>query len=185
MDTPKATEEIWRNSPLAPDHVFVSNFGRLKTADRLAPSKVAWRSAQLRKGGILSPWLGRNGYYYVAVKMGTTRPKFLVHRLVASAFCEGFDPALSVNHIDGNKHNNLPSNLEWVTLARNTEHQWGTGLIDIRGVRHPSCKLTDDQVRHVLKCLASGASSPSLARAMGVSCALIYKIRRGDRVAWS
>jgi hypothetical protein len=43
-----------------------------------------------------------------------------VHRLVAMAFCAGWDASLSVDHIDGNKTNNKVSNLRMVTVTENS-----------------------------------------------------------------
>lgn len=54
-----------------------------------------------------------------------------VHQLVCLAFV-GLPPnngkRYEVNHIDGNKHNNLPFNLEWTTRSENTLHALKTGL---------------------------------------------------------
>jgi hypothetical protein len=55
--------------------------------------------------------------------------KMLLHRIVAEAWCAGkSDAKPHVNHIDGNKLNNTPSNLEWCTAAENNAHARQTGL---------------------------------------------------------
>lgn len=56
-----------------------------------------------------------------------------VHRIMAKTFLShdydlSFDE-LQVNHIDGNKHNNCLSNLEWCTHRENCRHAHRTGLI--------------------------------------------------------
>lgn len=53
-----------------------------------------------------------------------------VHQLVATYFvCLQPDAEHShVNHKDGNKENNTPSNLEWATPSENNEHARKTGL---------------------------------------------------------
>lgn len=45
-----------------------------------------------------------------------------VHRLVAEAWLDDFDPALTVNHRDGNKHNNDYHNLEMMTSKENVNY---------------------------------------------------------------
>tara|TARA_R110000822_G_scaffold27790_3_gene82674 strand:- start:4 stop:441 length:438 start_codon:yes stop_codon:yes gene_type:complete len=130
----------------------------------------------------MSPFIQNNGYQHVAPKFGASRKKLLVHRLIAKAFVAGWFDGATVNHKDGDKLNNLPQNLEWMTLAENTSHQWETGLVNIRGQRHPSAKLTDAQS---LEIAARNAESPTLlAREYGVSVSMIYKIRQGRKKAW-
>lgn len=51
-----------------------------------------------------------------------------VHRLVAEHFCNKPDGKNYVNHIDGDKHNNLANNLEWVTWSENCIHAIKNGL---------------------------------------------------------
>jgi len=51
-----------------------------------------------------------------------------VHRLVAEAFLPNPLGLKEVNHIDGDKHNNCASNLEWCDRQQNIDHAWLTGL---------------------------------------------------------
>jgi hypothetical protein len=111
----------------------------------------------------ISPWVARNGYYTVSAKLGSVRPKMLVHRLIAMAFVDGYSEGLTVNHINGNKLDNRPENLEWITRANNTKHEWETGLVDLRGENAPNHKLTQKQVMHIRKALRLGVSANSLA----------------------
>lgn len=68
-------------------------------------------------------YVGNHGY-----KCFRFRGKlFLTHRLIAECFVTG-DTTLHVNHKDGNKLNNSPSNLEWVTPAENNKHAREIGL---------------------------------------------------------
>lgn len=53
---------------------------------------------------------------------------YLVSRLVAMTWVDGYEPSLTVNHIDGNPQNNNCSNLEWVTLSENIKKGYANGL---------------------------------------------------------
>jgi len=131
----------------------------------------------------LTPVLNNRGYLEVSVLFNKKRSKFSVHRLVAIAFVPGFEQSLTVNHINGDKLDNRPENLEWVTLAENTRHQWKTGLVDLRGENAPGHKLTQRQVIHIRKALRAGVSANSLAIIAGVNASTIYLIGKGKR--WS
>jgi hypothetical protein len=176
------TDEIWRPVVGYPElaHVEVSSLGRVRTLDRVAASKRAAQPTQLKRGGTISPYVAHNGYLQIQIKVGGVRRKYYVHRMVGLAFVLGHFDGASIDHIDGNKLNNLPGNLQWVTLARNTSLQWKTGLVNLRGERNPGCKLTDAQVREVR---ASDESACVAAERLGVSSSLIYKIRSGQKRA--
>ena len=60
---------------------------------------------------------GEGGYKY-----------FSVHRLVAETYIKNTDNKAQVNHMDGNKLNNLMCNLEWMTASENQKHCSDIGL---------------------------------------------------------
>ncbi len=83
-----------------------------------------------RDGHILKPCVIDRGKGYLSValsKEGKVK-KYLVHRLVATAFISNLQNKEQVNHIDGNSLNNVVDNLEWVSNRENTIHAYNTGL---------------------------------------------------------
>jgi HNH endonuclease len=64
------------------------------------------------------------GYRYVKCN----RKRRYVHRLVAQKFIPNPNNKKCVNHKDGNKLNNHVDNLEWATVAENTQHAVDMGL---------------------------------------------------------
>ena len=81
-----------------------------------------------RTGRILQPRKNPKGYNIVSLYDNGLQHTKKIHRLVAKAFCEGFDEDREVNHIDGNKNNNSKTNLEWCTGSENINHAYETGL---------------------------------------------------------
>jgi hypothetical protein len=57
------------------------------------------------------------------------RKQKLIHRVVAEEFCEKKDGMNIVNHLDGNKQNNRPENLEWTDADGNMQHASDNGLL--------------------------------------------------------
>jgi hypothetical protein len=76
----------------------------------------------------------KNGYKVITITCNKKSYNFLVHRLVAMAFLELPKEKLTVNHKDGNKHNNHYLNLEWATMLENNRHARKLGLT--KGVPH-------------------------------------------------
>lgn len=123
------------------------------------------------------------GYLEVCFVHNRKTYKHLVHRLVALAFVDGYEDGLVVRHKDGDKMNNTPPNLEWVSKARSSAAAWERGLIPLRGEGQPTSKLSEAQVRCIRRLLDKGVSANSLAVVAGVSSSLIYLIRDGKRWA--
>lgn len=101
-----------------------------------------------------------------------------VHDAVALAFIGPKPAGASVNHIDGNKTNNLPSNLEYVSHAENMRHAAAAGLM-AHGEAHPAAKLNDDAVRALRADRGAGLSFSRLARKYGISIATAYHAANG------
>lgn len=165
---------------------LVSTDGRVKApAHETAYTRTRGGKVQTFKAQFpereLSPCKARHGYLEVAAMRDGKRIKVLLHRLVALAHVPGFRDGLSVNHIDGNKLNNHPANLEWVSLARNAQHAWETGLVNLRGEAQPGAKLTSKRVIYIRRLLAQGIPAHTLAIVAGVSDSTIGLIRDGKR----
>ena len=73
------------------------------------------------KKTVMSP-CQRSGYDSVHLSDVSGGKNLKNHRLVAMAFIPKPVGCDIVNHIDGNRHNNCVTNLEWTTIADNNKH---------------------------------------------------------------
>ena len=74
-------------------------------------------------------------YHYVQFWRKDKPTHKAVHRLVAEAFIPNPENKPIVNHLDGNKHNNAVTNLEWATHSENHKHAFATGLRSVEDCR--------------------------------------------------
>lgn len=81
----------------------------------------------IKTNKILKGDLNNLGYRRVTL-YSPIKKRFFIHRLVALHFCKGYNENLVVNHIDGDKLNNIASNLEWVTHSENDKHAYKLNL---------------------------------------------------------
>ena len=100
----------------------------------------------------LKQTINRDGYSMVKLCDNGYEKNCSVHRLVADAFFDGDHDGFEVNHIDGNKHNNVVENLEWVDNGENIRHADNLGLRSVsKGEKHYMCKITDEIVQEIRK----------------------------------
>jgi hypothetical protein len=70
-------------------------------------------------------------YLRIELSINKKPKKFFVHRLVAECYLANPEEKPTVNHIDGNPSNNHVTNLEWATVAENTQHAYDNGLAKV------------------------------------------------------
>jgi hypothetical protein len=178
--------EVWKEVESKGVKLLVSSDGRVKAPSytsvytRTRNGKTQQMQASIPER-LAAPFVTKNGYLEVSPKNNGFRVKHLLHRLIGIAFVPGYRDGLTINHINGNKLDNRIENLEWVSLARNTQHQWEIGLVNLQGERQPGSKLTSKQVVYIRELLAKGIAAHTLAVVAGVSSSTIAFIRDGKR----
>lgn len=141
---------------------------------------------------IVAGGLQDRGYHTVYICDGNgRRRKALSHRLVALAWVPNPSGLPQVNHLNGKRDDNRPSNLEWCTPGDNMRHAWRTGLQPLtdrmREVARAKAlklnqrkrKLSDSQVADLHRLRAGGMSQRSVAAKLGVSTMVVSNIERG------
>lgn len=140
-------EEVFKDIPGYEGLYQISNLGNVKA---LSTRKMRGQYFQLRPEIILKPSIKNNGYLQVTLHNSIGHKKFIsVHCLVAICFIPNPKNKSTVNHKDGNKINNIYSNLEWATHKDQVEHADNMGLRNIKGSKHKRSKLTDSQVLEI------------------------------------
>lgn len=113
--------------------LFSRNYKRTGRFKILKPAKSI-------DGYLKTMLLGDDGKYHTTT----------VHKLVACAFIGEKTKGFEVNHKDGNKTNNKPDNLEYVSRSENIKHAYDNGLITPKaGILNGNSKLNDYAVKTI------------------------------------
>lgn len=97
-------QEIWKPVLNYEGLYEVSDLGRVKSVRRDKLMKISTIN---------------RGYNDVALSKNGEVKRFLVHRLVAEAFCEKAEDKVVVDHINNNKNDNRAVNLRWISQKEN------------------------------------------------------------------
>lgn len=148
----------------------VSNLGNIRNV----------KTGRIRKLNTL-----QKGYYFVGASLGSRNAKLCikVHRAVAETFIPNPNNLPVINHIDGNKLNNVVENLEWCTHKHNIHHAMEHGLhhpgkYNRHGYHHKYSKLTKEDfeyIKQVYKPFDKEFGSRALGRKFNVSHNAIVK----------
>lgn len=161
------TQEIWVDIQNYEGKYQISNRGRVKSLEReISHDGIVYTQPER----IMSAWCGTTSYYdRIRLFRNGVGTKFTVHRLVAQHFLPAWNPALEINHIDGNRYNNAADNLEMCTHRCNMEHAIANDLKNDYGEKSRNAKLTNVQAEEIrVRYRAGGVTQEALAAEYGV-----------------
>ena len=161
--------ERWEWIPGYEGRYFISNYGNVVAAGGMRGSEPY---KPMRQN------LCSSGYPKVVLRDGGSSKNVMVHRIVAMVFVPNPANKPQVNHIDGNKLNNVYTNLEWVTQSENNLHAINVLGRHGHGVERP-VKINSDIAREIY---LSDLSNIELARMYGISDTMVSRIKNGK--AW-
>lgn len=130
--------------------------------------------------------IGKTGeYLQVRAMVEGMRHYAAAARLVWIHFNGPIPQGMTVNHKDGAKQNNQPSNLELATYSEQRHHAirvLGARHHDVRGSKHPKTTLTEVQVLMIRSRRKAGERIKDLAAEFGSTEKAVSHICRG--VTW-
>lgn len=166
-------EEVWEDIKGYEGLYKISNLGRVKSLERWIYNV---NRKYLSKEKILKP-IKVGNYLGVQLSFKGKSEKFYIHRLVCEHFIIKIDGKTNVNHIDGNKENNVVDNLEWCNQSENNYHAFNNGLINSVGEKHHYAIYSDDEVKELRKLYKTGKYKQSeLANMFGMSKMTVHRI---------
>ena len=128
-------KEIWKPINGYQGRYEISNMGRVRSFVNIHNGEN-----DNEKGDYILKQYFRRGYKAVTLTNENGVIAYLaIHRLVAEHFL-GDCTGMQVNHLDGNKQNNVVTNLEICTQSQNILHAFRTGLMK------PSYKKTQKKI---------------------------------------
>lgn len=189
-------EEVWRDVVGYEGFYLVSNYGRVRSVDRMVGYKK--KGLRIERGVEMTIHYDQDGYPRISLCRHGGKRMFHVHRLVAIAFIPNPNNLPMINHKDENKTNNFvyvnpdgsvdesKSNLEWCDVTYNNRYgnrlQIMSNILKNRkDLSRPVSQYTKDGVF-----VASYASLKEIRRQhgydpsfIGKACVGIYKSAYG------
>ncbi len=162
-------DEVWALIPGWDGVYSVSTHGRV-------------RRDKAPRIGVLKFDDDRRGYSRVTLSRAGQARQFRVHHLVLLAFVCPQPSGCVCRHLDGNRRNNLVSNLRWGSRVQNEADKVRHGTTN-RGARNGGAKLTAAGVRAAKVLRDAGWTYVDIADALGVESTAISRICSGTRWA--
>lgn len=172
--------ENWKDVPGYEGLYAVSDMGRVKSLERLAPSK----GGSLRRigGKMLAIHSNGAGYKHVRLAKDGVLTTVLLHRLVLEAFVGPRPDGMEARHLDGIRANNALRNLVWGTKKENADDRIAHGTSPV-GAKNPKSKIDEVQALEIYRRAQSGECFESIAADYGVSEITVSHIKCGR--TWS
>ena len=176
--------EIWKDIPGFEGSYQVSNFGNVRSLDRVVQRKHRWGDTLktwVYKGKLLS--CKKKGCGHLNVNLGAKKT-FLVHRLVMLAFKGPAPDGCEVRHLNGIPDDNRLENLAWGTRIENRADIRRHAQLYRR--RQGSTWLSEDTIRQIKRDLAQPdrPKMAELAVKYGVHVNTISNINRQYTHKW-
>jgi hypothetical protein len=152
----------------------VSSLGRVRSLERLA--NVRGGGVRVVQERILKPSVSK-GYQRYTLQSKDKPKIFFGHRLVANAFVWNPHKKPWVNHVDFDRQNNKPHNLEWVTSVENIRHSTNAGHYSGMNNHNFSAVWTVEKIREAVTMIPTH-STRDISKCLGVSTSSVKRLKR-------
>jgi hypothetical protein len=174
-------QEIWKPVSGYVGLYEVSNFGTVRSLDRIIPDKT--HGTRKLAGRVLRYTTDNQGRCYVGLSRDNKPIKKRVHLIVAEAFLGPRHKGVEVCHEDGNPTNNQASNLRFDTHKSNMEDMVHHGRSN-RGLKNPNAKMTQEQALQVKRLRLESKTYKTIAAEMGLSFEQVRSVCVGRAWHW-
>ena len=129
-------------------------------------------------------YIDKDGYERIWALNKELKKKFILkHRIILLTLNPPEDLTLTVNHKDGNKRNNHPSNLEWLTSIENNKHSFYVlNRKGLKGEMSGRSKLKERDVIEIRKMCDEKIPVVIISNIYNISLAQVNRIKR--RLNW-
>jgi|TARA_R110000822_G_C15199032_1_gene482176 hypothetical protein len=159
--------ENWKDVNGYEGYYAISDLGNVKSLTRKV---MTYQGLKVRKERVIKPYI-TNGYSRFCLHKDGFKKMINIHRLVAIHFIPIVVGKNFVNHKDGDRSNNVISNLEWCTQKENIIHKF-----DVNGYKVTSRKLTKKQVLYIRSFKKSYGVQQRLANELNVSHKIVSDV---------
>jgi hypothetical protein len=169
--------ELWKDIPGYEGRYQASSLGQIRSLDYMQANLLTGGISK-QKGKVLNQSLSKDGYVLVCIKSKTSQ----AHRLICAAFHGPAPEKAECCHANDIRTDNRAENLSWGTRQSNAKEM---AVRDrIKGERHPRAQVTAFQAFMIQQSPHTRGNGPVLAKALGVSHAVISGIWSGRNWAW-
>lgn len=178
---PTFSTEIWKPVPEFEGYYEVSNFGRVRSVERVI-DRGSYGPLRVRGKMMQQHVVPRGGHHQVKLSRNNKIHYRFTHHLVAELFIGPRPAGLLCLHRDGDAANNHADNLYYGTHQQNTRDAMRHGAYP-SGEKHFNAKLTADTARMIYWLARSGFyTRQRIATWFGVSQSVVSNIALGK--AW-
>lgn len=148
---------------------------------------IMWNGYAFREDGVVlnkdgtikKPVLNKKGYPSSAFYYNGKLKSHLIHTLMAYLFHGECPAGCEVDHIDNDRTNFKPNNLQYLNKSDNNRKSYTSGGRNVSGFNNANQKYTEQQLQRVFDLLEEGLSYGVIQRFTGVGKGTVAKVAKG------